>query len=66
MSKTVSKDIMKRTKPRNYFLKNRTEKNGEKPLCIIINKNKAKLYNSVNEKNITDNRKFSKTFKPML
>ena len=58
MSKTLSKGIMKRTKLRNNFLKNRPEENGKKPLCIIINKNKAKLYNSVNEKNKNNNRKF--------
>ena len=38
----------------------KTEKNTltKKLLCIVIKKNKAKQFNSLNEKNIFENRKF--------
>ena len=35
-------------------------------MCIIIKNNIAKLFNSVNENNITGNKKFWKTLKPVL
>ena len=49
MNKTWSNEIMKRTKLRNNFLKNRTKENGKKyskqrNFCIIIKKTKAKLF----------------------
>ena len=37
-----------------------------KKILCIIKKNKAKLFNSLSEKNITDNRKFWKILKSML
>ena len=64
MNKTLSKEIMKRTKLRNNFLKNKTEENRNKytkqrNFCVsLLRKIKQNYFNSLNEKNITDNRKF--------
>ena len=38
----------------------------KKLLCIIIKKNKVNYFNSVNEKNITDNSKFLKNLKDTI
>ena len=72
MNNTLSKEIMKKTKLRNNFLKNRIEENRNKytkqrNFCEgFLGTTKQNYFNSLNEKNITDNRKFWKTLKPML
>ena len=71
MIKALSKEIMKRAKLRNNFPKNRAEENNKntttrKLLFIIIKKKKQNYFNSLNEKNIFESRKFWKTLKPVF
>ena len=60
----MSKEIIKRTKLRNNFLKNKTEENRNKytkqrNFCIsLLRKIKQNYLNRLIQKNITDNRKF--------
>ena len=72
MNKKLSKAIMNRTRLRNKFLKNRTDENKRKyskqrNYCVsLLRKTKRIYYNNLNEKNITDNKKFWKTVSPFL
>ena len=72
INKALSKEIMKRTNLRNHFLKNRTEKKSKKihqqrNFCVsLLRKTKRNNFNSLNENNIFENRKFWKTLKPMF
>ena len=64
MTKTFSKAIMQRTRFRNKFLKNPTDQNKliynkQRNFCIsLLRKEKKEYFAKLNEKNITDNRKF--------
>ena len=64
MVKTLSKAIMQRTRLRNKFLKNPTNQNRlsytkQRNFCLSLPRKKKKEYFAkLNEKDITDNRKF--------
>ena len=74
MNKTISKEIMKRIRLQNQFLKIRTdEHNGRYTkqrnyyVSIFKTKNKKTQYQSnLDDKNVTDNKTFWKTVKPFL
>ena len=72
MTKTLSKSIMERTRFRIRFLKNQTDENRlaftrQKNFCVsLLRKEKKQYFAKLNEKNITDNRKFWQTVKPFL
>ena len=72
MNKTISKEIMKRTRFRNQFLKNRTDENKsrytkQRNYCVsLLRKTKTQYYSNLDEKNVTDNKAFWKTVKPFL
>ena len=56
MNKTLSKEIMKRTKLSNKLLKNKND----------CNKREFSKQSNLDEKNVTDNKTFWKTIKPFL
>ena len=70
INKTVSKEIMTRTRFRNRFLKNRAEENKRKYMkqwnyCVsLLRKVKSEYYSNPDEKDVTDNKIFWKTMKP--
>ena len=72
MNKTLSKEIMKRTKLRNKFLKERTDESKkrytlQRNYCVsLLKKTKKNYYDSLNEKDVSDNKTFWKTVKPFL
>ena len=72
MTKACSKAIMQRTRFRNKFLKNPNDQNKLLPnkqrnYCVsLFRKEKKEYFSRLNEKDITDNRKFWHTVKPFL
>ena len=72
INKTLSKEIIKRTKLRNKFLKERPEENrkgyaSQRNYCVsLLKKTKRKYFGNLNEKNVCDNKAFWKTAKPFL
>ena len=64
MNKVLSKAIMQRTRLRNKFLKNPTNQNRlsytkQRNFCLsLLRKEKKEYFENLNEKDITDNRKF--------
>ena len=72
INKTLSKEIIKRTKLRNKFLKERPGENRKKyasqrNYCVLLlKKTKRKYFGNLNEKNVCDNKTFWKTVKPFL
>ena len=73
ITKELSKAIMKRSRLRNNFLKNRTEENKtlctkQWNYCVSLSKKKSekKYFANLNEKDILDNKLFWKTIKPSL
>ena len=72
MNNDISKAIMTRTRLRNRFLKNRSNRNRElfrkqRNLCVsLLRKSKKDYFSNLNEKQITDNKRFWKTVKPFL
>ena len=70
MNKDLSKAIMKRSKLRNLYIKNRTiehRKNyvKQRNYCVnFLRKIKRNYYDNININNIKDNSKFWKTVKP--
>ena len=72
ITKDLSKAIMKRSRLRNNFLKNRTGENKtlytkQRNYCIsLLKKSKKKYFANLNEKDIIDNKLFWKTIKPSL
>ena len=63
---------MQRTKPRNIFLKNRTEENRnnyakQRNLCVtLLSKNKIEFHVNFNGKKLCDTKKFCGVVKPVL
>ena len=63
---------MTRSRLRNRFLKNRSEENRklfckQRNKCVsLLRKTKKDYFENLNEKNITDNKRFWKTIKPFL
>ena len=72
VTKALSKSIMERTHLRNKFLKNPTNENRlaytrKRNFCVSLVRNEKKEYfANLNEKNITDNKKFWQAVKPFL
>ena len=72
MNKSLSKEIMKRTRLRNKFLKDRDKENKsryskQRNYCVsLIRKMKKDYYSNLDIKKVTDNRTFWKTIKPFL
>ena len=72
MNKTISRKIMKRTRMRNKFLRERTEANRmayniQRNYCVsLIRKTKRDYYSNLNHKQLTDNKNFWKTVKPFF
>ena len=63
---------MTRTRLRNYFLKNRSNRNKDlfrkqRNLCVsLLRKSKKDYFSKLNEKQTNDNKQFWKTVKPFL
>ena len=72
MNNEISKVIMTRTRLRNRFLKNRSNRNRDlfrkqRNLCVsLLRKAKKDYFSKLNGKEITDNKRFWKTVKPFL
>ena len=72
MNNEISKAIMTRTRLRNRFLKNRSNRNRDlfrqqRNSCVsLLRKSKKDYFSNLNEKQITDNKRFWKTVKPFL
>ena len=72
MHNEISKAIMTRTRLRNRFLKNRSNRNRDlfrqqRNSCLsLLRKSKKDYFSNLNEKQITDNKRFWKTVKPFL
>ena len=67
MNKTISRQIMKRTRTRNTFLRKRTKANRkayniQRNYCVsLIRKTKGDYYSNLNHKQVTDNKNVYKT-----
>ena len=72
MNNGISKAIMTRTRLRNHFLKNRSNRNRDlfhkqRNFCLsLLRKSKNDYFSKLNDKQITDNKRFQKTVKPFL
>ena len=72
MNKELSKAIMHRSKLRNNFLGHRSNENRKKVFetteyyVSLLRRIKKNYYSNLNEKNITDNKKFWKAVTPFL
>ena len=72
MNNKISQTIMTRTMLRNRFLKNRSNRRKDlfrkqRNLCVSpLRKSKKDYFSKLNEKQITDNKRFWKTVKPFL
>ena len=72
MTKNISKELMTRSRLRNRYLKHKTEENcllytQQRNKCAsLLRKTKINYYGNLDEKVITDNKKFWKTVKPLL
>ena len=72
MNTEISKAIMTRTRLRNRFLKNRSNRNRDlfskqRNLCVsLLRKSKKDYFSKPNKKQITDSKRFWKTVKPLL
>ena len=64
MTKNLSKEKMTRSRLRNEYLKQKTEEN--RLLYTQLRKTKLNYYGNLDEKNITDNKKFWKTVESVL
>ena len=71
-NRELSKEVMKRTRLRNKFLKYKTieyqeEYNKQRNYCVsLLRKTKRSYYENLNERNVTDTKNFWKTVKPYL
>ena len=72
MNKTLSRAIMKRSRLKNRFLKNPNNENElkykkQRNYCVnVLNKAKKKYFNSLNNRNISNNKEFWKVVKPFF
>ena len=72
MTKQFSKEIMKRSRLRNNFLRNSTKENKilynrQRNYCVsLLRKSKRGYHENLNIKNITDNKLFWRSVKPLL
>ena len=72
ISKELSKEIMLRSKLRNKFLKDKTDEartkyRKQRNICVhLLRRAKRNYYNDLDLSNVTDNRKFWKTIRPLF
>ena len=72
MTKQLSKEIMKRSRFRNNFLRKRIEENKilynrQRNYCVsLLGESKRAYYENLNIKKVTDNKLFWKSVKPLL
>ena len=72
MNKAISKAVMDRTRLRNKFLNNRSAENKlaynrQRNYCVSLTpKSKRDYYNNFDNRNVTDNKLFWKTFEPLF
>ena len=72
VTKTLRKAIMKTSKLRNKYLRERTNEakslyNKQRSLCLsILHKNKRDYFGNLNNKIVTENRHFWKTINPLF
>ena len=72
ITKEFSREIMKRSRLRNNFLRKKTEETRklyvkQRNKCVsLLKKAKKEYYQNLDEKNVIDNNKFWKTVKPFL
>ena len=72
ISKDLSKEIMLRPKLRDKFLKDKTDKARTKyrkqhNICVnLLRRAKRNYFNDLDLSNVTDNRKFWKTIRPLF
>ena len=72
MTKELSKEIMLRSRLRNKFLTGKTDENRflytqQRNKCVaLLRKTKKTYYENLDERNVTDNKRFWKTVKPYL
>ena len=71
ISKELSKEIMLRSKLRNIFLQGKTDeartKYRKRDICAhLLRRAKRNYYNDLDLSNVTDNRKFWKTIRPLF
>ena len=72
INRKINKEIMKRTRLRNKFFKTKNESdrnnyNKQRNFCLsLIRKEKRNYFSNINVRNITDNKKFWKTVKPLF
>ena len=72
MTKDLSKEIMKRSRLRNRFLKDKNLENRmlytqQRNYCVsLLRKTKIRYYANLNEKKILDNKQFWKVVKPLF
>ena len=72
MTKTLRKAIMRRSQLQTKYFKNKSENNylafkKQRNFCSkLYKKERKKYYNSLDIKNITDDKQFWKTIKPFL
>ena len=72
INKTINKEIMKRSRLSNKFLNTKSDidrkaYNKQRNLCVIlIRREKKNFFNNINTRDITDNKTFSKTVKPLF
>ena len=70
--KTINKKIMKRSRLRNKFLNTKSDiyrkaYNKQRNLCVsLIRREKKNFFNNISTRNITDNKTFWKTVKPLF
>ena len=72
ITKKLSREIMKRSRLRNNFLRKKTVETRklyvkQRNKCLsLLKKSKKEYYQNLDEKNVIDNKKFWKTVKPLL
>ena len=72
INKTINKEIMKRTRLRNKFLNTKSDidrkaYNKQRNLCVsLIWREKKNFFNNISTRDITGNKTFWKTVKPLF
>ena len=72
INKTINKEIMKRSRLRNKFLNTKSDidrkaYNKQRNLCVsLIRWEKKNFFNNINTRDITNNKTFWKTVKPLF
>ena len=72
INKTINKEIMKRTRLRNKFLNTKSDidrkaYNKQRNLCVsLIWREKKNFFNNISARDITGNKTFWKTVKPLF